>query len=428
MHYRMASVLVVAAAFLVGIFFPTHVITAAPDSKGSPYLFIWSGDASHKTSDFLAVLDAQTSSPTYGHIIASLPIGLAGTMPHHTEYEFPEGDVLFANGWTGNRTFLFDLRHPLQPRLMAQFTERDGYTFAHSFARLPGGHVLATFQSHGEGYAPGGGLVELDDSGTLVRSASALDPAVGKDVIWPYSLTIVPQSDRVVSTSTTMGWPDWATLPQGSWSLQKINDQHTRHLQVWRLSDLRLLKTVTLAPDSNGEHNLDPAEPRLLPGGSVLVSTFSCGLYRVKDLDRTQPSADLVYSFPGGADMHTMCSVPVVVGHYWIQTVGAVPGLIALDVSHPEKPVEVSRLKLDPRFAMPHWLAADRKSNRLVITGDGQSWVLVAHFDPQSGVLSLDDSFREAGANQPGISFVRQEWPHGKSGPAVVHGALFGPN
>ena len=125
--------------------------------------------------------------------------------------------------------------------------------------------------------------------------------------------------------------------------------------------------------------------------------------------------------------MHTICSVPVVVGHYWIQTVAALPGLIALDVSRPEKPVEVSRLKLDPQFPMPHWLAADRKSDRLVITGDDQSWVLIAHFDAAKGMLSLDQTFREPGANGPGVSFDRQQWPHGKGGRAIVHGALFGP-
>ncbi len=93
-----------------------------------------------------------------------MPVNVAGTMPHHTEYEFPLGNVLFANGWTGNRTFLFDLNHPLQPRLVGQFQERNGFTFAHSFVRLPNQHVLAAFQSHGEGYAPGGGLVELDEA------------------------------------------------------------------------------------------------------------------------------------------------------------------------------------------------------------------------------------------------------------------------
>jgi hypothetical protein len=116
-----------------------------------------------------------------------------------------------------------------------------------------------------------------------------------------------------------------------------------------------------------------------------------------------------------------------VVGRYWIQTVAALPGLIALDVSHPEKPVEVSRLTLDPRFPMPHWLAADRKGDRLVVTDDNQSWVLVARFDPGKGTLSIDQTFRDSGSTVPGISFDREQWPHGKGGRAIVHGALFGP-
>jgi hypothetical protein len=205
-----------------------------------------------------------------------------------------------------------------------------------------------------------------------------------------------------------------------------MNDQVTSQVQVWQLSNLHLLKTVSLSPDS-GKHQQMPAEPRLLPDGSIYVSTFSCGLYRLKDVTGQQPSAEMVYTFPGGDSPHTVCSVPVVVGHYWIQTVAALPGLIALDISHPEKPVEVSRLVFDSHFPMPHWLAADRKSDRLVVTGDMESWVLVARFDPEKGTLSLDQSFREPGATLPGISFDRQQWPHGKAGRALVHGALFGP-
>lgn len=408
----------------------TAVLLAASnkgtDQPGSPYLFVWSGDAAHQASDFLAVIDAKPSSASYGRIVATLPVGVNGIMPHHVEYEFPERNILFANGWTGGRTFLLDLNQPLHPRIAGQFLDRDGYTLPHSFARLPNGHVLATFQSHGVGYAPGGGLVELDETGAAIRSASALDPAVAKELIWPYSLTVAPEINRVVTTSSPMGWPDWATLPKNSWPLQKINDQETAQLQVWRLSDLQLLRTITLADPSGGKHHLFPAEPRLLPDGSVMVGTFNCGLFRVKDAT-TNPSAEMVHTFPGGDSMHTICSVPVVVGHYWIQTVAALPGLIVLDVSHPEKPVEVSRLQLDSHFMMPHWMAADRKGDRLVITGDEQSWVLIAHFDQQTGSLSLDQSFRESGATQLGVSFDRQDWPHGKGGRAVVHGALFGP-
>lgn len=424
---RHTSVVLAAAVCLTGILFAAHANNAANNPQDSPYLFIWSGDASHQASDFLTVVDAKASSASYGRIVATLPVGASGIMPHHTEYEFPERNVLFANGWTGGRTFLLDLNEPLHPRVVGQFLDRAGYTLPHSFVRLADGHVLATFQSRGQGYAPGGGLVELDETGAAVRSASAVDPAVDKDLIWPYSLAVVSQSDRVVTTSTPMGWPDWATLPPNSWPLKKINDQETAQLQVWRLSDLHVLKTITLSDPGRGKHHLFPAEPRLLSDGSVLVGSFSCGLFQVKNLNGTNPSAEMVYSFPGGDSPHTICSVPVVVGHYWIQTVAALPGLIALDVSHPEKPVEASRLQLDSHFVMPHWLAADRQSDRLVITGDEQSWVLVARFDPQSGRLSLDQTFREPGASQPGVSFDRQDWPHGKGGRAIVHGALFGP-
>jgi hypothetical protein len=427
MSYRNLALVTVALCF-TGVSRSGETKPAPPKFEDSSYLFVWAGDAARQSTDFLAVIDANSLSPSYGHIVRTVPVDATGTMPHHTEYEFPQGNMLMANGWAAGRTFIFDLSQPLKPRLAGQFRDRAGYSFLHSTVRLPNGHVLATFQSRGEGYAPGGGLVELDENGSVVRSVSAVDPAIDKDLIWPYSLVLVPQLDLAVSSSTPMGLPDWAKLPPGSWPFKKVRDQATAQVQVWRVSDLRLLSTVSLPPDSHGKHNKWPAEPRLLPDGSVYVNTFSCGLFRMKDVNSARPSAELVYAFPGGDSEHTMCSVPVVIGHYWIQTVAGLPGLIALDVTHPEKPVEVSRLTFDPQFPMPHWLAADRKGNRLVVTGDGESWVLVARFDTDKGLLSLDQTFREPGATLPGISFDRQEWPHGKGGPAIVHGALFGPH
>lgn len=397
-----------------------------PVSQGSSYIFVWAGDAAHKATDFLAVVNAQPLSPDYGRIVATAPVGVGGTMPHHTEYEFPSSNVLFADGWVAGQTFIFDLNQPLRPLVIGNFKDRAGYSFPHSYVRLPNGNLLGTFQSHSVGYAPGGGLVEVDEKGNVVRSSSALDPAVDKDLIWPYSLAVDPKLDLVITSSTPMGWPDWKPIPPGSWPLKQVNDQVTSQVQIWRLSDLKLLKTITLTDPAN-KHNRWPAEPRVLPDGSIYVNTFSCGLYLMKDVTTPQASAQQVYSFPGGGgSMGTICAVPVVVGHYLIQTVGALPGLITLDISHPEKPVEVSRLVLDTQFAMPHWLAADRNSNRLVLTGDDQDWLLVLLIDPATGALTLDKTFHEPGSTTPGISFNRTDWPHGKNGPAVVHGALFG--
>ena len=401
---------VLALAYLTGACHRTG-------SNGSPYLFIWSGDQRRVDSDFLAVVDADRLSAKYGRIVSTVPVGSTANQPHHTEYEFPRDGLLFGSGWASGRVYLFDLTLPMSPRVVTQFSGRDGYNFAHSFARLPNGHVLATFQSQSQGYAPPGGLVELTERGDVVRSASAADGTVSRDVIWPYSLAVVPNIDRVITTDTPMGLPDWATLPPGSWPFAKVADQATWHVQIWKLSELRPLTTIAL-PEDVGQHHLYPGEPRVLPDGSVYVNTFSCGLFRLRDLS-DRPSAALVHSFPGKltADMEHICSVPVVIGHFWIQTVATLPGLIALDISDPEKPVEVSRVVFDSSFHMPHWIAADRRGDRVVVTGIEMDWTLIVDVDPTSGALKVDDRFRSAGSSLPGI----------RTRNVVVHAALFGP-
>ena len=69
---------------------------------------------------------------------------------------------------------------------------------------------------------------------------------------------------------------------------------------------------------------------------------------------------------------------------------------------------------------MPHWIAADRTSDRMVVTGNEMSWALVVKLDPATGAMTLDATLPD------GVNFDRASWPHGETGPAVVHGALFG--
>lgn len=87
---------------------------------------------------------------------------------HHTEYTMPASGMLFANDHDAGRTFIFDVREPLKPRIVTSFTDMAGYMHPHSYVRLPNGHVLATFQHQHHGSNPGapgktGGLVEIDD-------------------------------------------------------------------------------------------------------------------------------------------------------------------------------------------------------------------------------------------------------------------------
>lgn len=387
--------------------------SAAPASIYSPYIFAWIGDGQRQSSDFLAVIDADPKSSSYGRVVATLPVNARATMPHHTEYELSSTGLLMASGWAAGRTFVLDVRQPTRPKLAGSFTTVGAYSFPHSFRRLPNGNVLAAFQGMKDAYAPPGGLVEMDARGTLLRAASAAAPPLDPSLIWPYSLEVDATRDRVVTTSTPMGLPPWATPPQGSWRADRTDAVVTKHLQVWRLSDLKLLATMPLPESGRGKHHEYPAEPRLLPDGSIYVNTFRCGLYHVTALDDAQPRIRFVHAFAGGEEPHTMCAVPVVLGKYWIQSVAALPGLVALDVSDPARPVEVSRLGFTPSFHMPHWIAADRTGSRVLVTGDDQSYVLLVDVDPMTGNMTVDQRF--TGEKTGGI------------GTGKVHGAVFGP-
>src|SRR5438132_4106464 len=88
-------------------------LLAAPPTHS--YLFVWAGDADHTASDFLGVIDADSNSKNYGHIVASIPTGEVGTHPHHTEDVMPPNGHLLADGFHAGRTWLFDLNQPLRP-------------------------------------------------------------------------------------------------------------------------------------------------------------------------------------------------------------------------------------------------------------------------------------------------------------------------
>ncbi len=376
-------------------------ISLAQD-KASRYLFVWVGDGDRKQSDFLAVINVDAKSKGYGDLITTLPVGAVGTYPHHTEHEMPSGGILFANGFGAGETFRFDLTRPTEPKLVDSFGAAGEYMHPHSFVRHPNGNVLTTFQMKGHGNSEPGALAELDPNGKVIRISDASDPAVEK-FIRPYSLAVIPSLDRVVVSSSDMD----ATQP-------------SHVVQVWRYSDLKLIKSIYL----KGEFGVDPAEPRVLADGkTVLVSTFSCGLYKLVGLESTDPTAEFVHSFGGGN-----CALPVVAGNYWVQTVPDSQALVSLDVSNPSKPVEVSRLELG-KLAEPHWIALEPIRRRIVISGGGgtlKSLVLMAKIDTKNGKLSLDGKFREKGAKTPGFNFDRESWPHGRNGLGIPHGAVFG--
>lgn len=383
------------------------LLTTTASAQASDYLYVWGMETRDPSKamptsdtmgrDFIAIFNVRSGSASFGKLVAMLPVGTKAQMAHHTNYEMPSDGHLFASDYMSGEGFVFDLTKAGHPKLAARFGDAGPYTHSHSFERLPNGDTLATYQFKGQPDVSAGALVELDASGRVVRASDAADAQV-EPFIRPYSVVAIPKLDRVVTTSASM-------LP---------TDKSSHVVQVWRLSDLKLLKTVVLPrPTHFGDVvSKNSAEaPILQDGKTVLVVTSGCGLYRIADLATDRPHAEFIYDFG-----YRSCAVPTVIGQYWIQTGMSGHSLVSLDVSNAAHPKEAGHLALNGDD-FPHWVAHEPRGDRIVITGFGSlaTRAIFAKINPKTGTLSLDPNE---------IDFERR-WPDGWVGAAMPHGSVF---
>lgn len=386
-------------------------VAKEPTTAGT-YLYVFSGDADHSAgeSDFLAVIDADSASATYAHVLATVPIGAGGTMPHHTEMAMPTGGRwLFANSFMSGRTYLFDFANPLAPRIAGMLDSVPGFRMPHSFARLADGNVLATMQ-FGDGKSKGdpGGLALFTHEGRFVRAASSADSTFPAASIRTYSLDVSAASDRVITTSAPMD----------------TTSTTADVVQLWRLSDLKLLRTISFPRTSSDSSARYPFEVRFFPDGrSAMLNTYNCGFYYLSGLDGDAPALEPVLALEHPRNIG--CGVPLLTGRWWIMPISNAHEFVVYDVADPRKPRRVSTLTTDSSF-FPHWMSREEGSNRIVLSAEGsQASVRMVRFDSTAGTLTWDDRFREKPDGPLGVSFDRAEWPHGKSGPAQPHGTVF---
>ena len=186
---------------------------------------------------------------------------------------------------------------------------------------------------------------------------------------------------------------------------------------------MKLLSTNYLDVGENRYAQISPEEPRRGPDGSVFVQTLACGLERITGIDSDHPNLATGLQFSPG----DWCGVPTIVGHFLIETAYFAHAAIVLDIANAAKSrsTEVSRVKFDNNY-YPHWSAWDPTTNRIVITPgrSGLSRLYLLEFDPTSGVLKIDESFRD-NDGKPGFNFENREWPLGWKGSGWPHGAVF---
>ncbi len=379
--------------------------TAADPSR---YLYVWATSGHHDQPGIgmVAVFDANPASSKYGSLVNVLTVDSAAGMPHHTEFTPPDNATsFFANDFGADKSWVIDFSTPDKPRVAGRVAKVPGARVMHSFARQPNGNVLATLQ-FGDGKAAGdpGALAEFDRDGKLVRSGSSVDAAFPEGKIRTYGITALPKIDRVVTTSSPM------------------DDESTAHVvQVWRLSNLELLKTLAVPAPPGDTLNRYPFELRTMADGkTAFLNSYFCGLYTITGLDAA-PKIERVGKIDGFG-----CSVPYVSGNLMVMPVAYGHKFVTLDISNPSNPVERASIAVDTTF-FPHWLSGDPASNRIVATdqGDGIPRLMVGTLDQATGKITWDEKFRDAGSNRAGVSLENVNWPNGVKGKVMAHGALF---
>jgi hypothetical protein len=419
----------VACAAVLNCSSPSRDAPARPDEE-SPYLLISAGDQDGADSDFLAVIDLRSDSPNAGKVIATMPTSMKSSLPHHMEYTLPPaGELLFMNAHHHEMSMLVDLSDPRAPRIAKTFMPPPPLRFPHDYSRTPTGTRLVGFlRSEGksvdttETATPGnyGGIAEYTTNGNLLRTVMAGN--AGSKPVRPYAFALLADVDRLVVTSAPM-----------------MESTSADVVQIYRYSDFKLLKTIALPAGKVADGRvIDGSQragfgPRVLADGSVFFNSYGCTFYRLSEIGSDNPRLHTFFALetpppPKAGWLRGSCGIPVVFGQYWINPVGQLHTVIVLDIADPTNPREVFRLPT-PRTFNPHWLARDPRSNRLVLGAElgGEEGFYILRFDAQSGRLSFDPALKGEGL-MGYVSLKTQSWPHGETGPAWGHAALFLPN
>src|ERR1041384_3962634 len=104
---RHVLVLVLAIVVTAGAAFAEVCMSPYVKRRTAPekYLYVYSVDADARDHDFLAVVDVDLGSPTYGRLTTTVDLGSAGNEPHHMGFT-DDRTKIFAGALLSKRLFV----------------------------------------------------------------------------------------------------------------------------------------------------------------------------------------------------------------------------------------------------------------------------------------------------------------------------------
>jgi selenium-binding protein 1 len=383
-------------------------ITAVPGMSRRPglfqgpiparYLYVWAGDDARVKPDFLAVINFDESSSSYGKVIRTVPLpspGNTGNEPHHMHLS-ADGNTLACGGLLSllkgqNSMFFFDVSQADKPRFINSMSAPLS-SITDAFYPIPGGGFLVTNMGSAAGGTPGR-VVELDRKLRLVKEWPENPPQDGFN---PHGISVRPDLNLMVtvdflSPSSTL-LPTDGPVVRGS-------------IRVWDLAQRRIVRSIFLpTPSGSMDVRLIPSDPQ---GRAYTIGMFDGMLYLV---DTTQGTAKPVFDFspivPGTPIPGAMPQIIEMTGDgQRLFVAQSMTGKVLMfDTSHPEAPVLISVVDLGPD-AGPHMMMLTMDEKRLVVSDyflnedsfgvihlDGDRKVRVLKIEPNR--MSLDPRFQ----------------------------------
>ena len=384
-------------------------------------LIVWASDQAHVEPDFLAVVDFEPSSRTYGKVLDTVPLTgphAVGNEPHHVGLS-RDGRTLALGGLLSilrqqDQVYFFDVSSPRRPTFLRS-DNPPGASITDEFAPLANGGFLVTFMGGAGGAAPGR-VVEYDAKTNFVQSWPAAPPDEGFN---PHGISI-DEAHNLMLTSDFIC--PLRTLHVHGGSVAQVRGS----VRVWDLAQREITKTIAVGDPA---HPAGTMEVQLIPGDrrlrALTAGMIDGKLYLV---DPQDGAATVVFDFNVLAT-GTVPSMPQLLrvnraGTRLFVTLNGAGKVAMLDIENPRRPRLLSVVDLGPD-AGPHYLRLTNDERRLVVSdyflvedlapggivnveGDHKIHVIDVHGDR----LALDRRFR--------LDFNRDI----ASGPARPHGVV----
>lgn len=333
--------------------------------KEARTLYVWASDQAGVAPDFLAVIDFDRTSRSYGKVLKTVPVpppGNTGNEPHHCHTSIDQ-KILACGGLLSvlkgqNDIFFFDITDARSPRFLRS-TRAPNSSITDDFLALPGGGFLVTNMGSASGGA-GGRLVEFDKNLNLVAEHPAVSPADGAfnphgiDVDFSRNLLVTSDFVNPVTTLNAFAGP------------MELRSS----LRFWDLKARRITRTVFL-PDNAGT-----MDAKLIPGDrngrAVTVNMFTGRMYSVDptdgsfveafDTDKVVPHVDT----PIRGGLPGLLAVPRS-GRRLIFATFMAGQVVMLDTQDPKRFKQLSVVSFG-KDTGPHSVHLTHDNKRLVVT------------------------------------------------------------